>query len=147
MSMLETKIREIDDLLNGADLAATWNAFIRDDQEITEHRKVFGEIPFDNFMAIKDNTVYEIGKICGEDYKKFLNDIIVDYENSGFAHWSQTDDWLIYEGSGLYRSFNLAYEAIDYILNNLDLVDMCDCSAEDIADRFIEYIKVNSMTF
>ena len=144
---IEKKINIMADLVGGGDdLAGMWNAFIKEDEEMKKLAERIGTDFADKFLHIRDNVVEQIGEVCGGDYKQFLTDILQDYENTGYPHWCVEDDWVIYEGSGIWHSEECADGMIGYILGS-EALDDAEITSEEIADRFIKYIKVNSMTF
>lgn len=145
MSIIETKIKEMDNIVSGDDLVGMWNAFIEKDEEMQKLAKRIGKDFYDKFFHIRDNTVDQIGEICGNDYKKFVSEILDDYENSGYAHWQVDDDWLVYEGGGRWHTEEQACSMIGHILESETLEEFgnLEITAEEIADRFIKYLEEN----
>lgn len=145
MSKLEMKIDKIRDLVGGSDdIVGMWNAFIKENDEMQKLKAKSGEDLFDKALHIRDNVVDQIGELCGGDYKQFLADILQNYEDSGYVHWSAGEDWVVCDGSGLYYSAEYADGMLDHILTS-ELIDNAGngITPIEIADHFIKYIKKN----
>ena len=85
MSIIEKKVEKMADIVSGNDLVGMWNAFIEKDDEMQKLKERIGADFYDKFFHIRDNVVEQIGEICGNDYKKFVSEILDDYENSGYV--------------------------------------------------------------
>lgn len=145
MSIIEKKVEKMADIVSGNDLVGMWNAFIEKDDEMQKLKERIGADFYDKFFHIRDNVVEQIGEICGNDYKKFVSEILDDYENSGYAHWQVDDDWLVYEGGGRWHTEPYADNMIGHILESETLEEFgnLEITAEEIADRFIKYLEEN----
>ena len=133
-------MKQVSNLANGNDLIGLWDAFITADPDI---KKWCADEMLAKNLTILDNTVENIGKLCGGDYKKFLEGIMGDYEYYGHCNWSHGEDWVIYDSSSgieKYVSFQCANEMIQYILENVHWEDY-DTDEDVILKRFIEYME------
>lgn len=133
-------MKQVTNFASGYDLVRLWNAFITVDPDLKAWCECF---ILSQTLTILDNTVENIGKLCGGDYKKFLEDIINDYAYYGHCNWSHGDDWLIYDSSSgiaTYVSFKQANDMIQYILDNVHWYEF-KTNDDAILKRFIDYLE------
>lgn len=139
--MIEKCMRAVTNIVTGNDLVDEWDAFVTTDPELQAYRSKFGRKPFDEFMFIRDNTLENIGELCGGDYKAFVTDVLEAYERYWTDPWTPSEDWLVKEPGDVYVSNRYADSAIEYVLNNIGVVGLEQKDAEGIAERFLTHVR------
>ena len=139
--LIEKCMRAVTDIITGNDLVGVWEAFVTTDPGLQTYRARFGEKRFDEFMIIRDNTVENIGELCGGDYKSFVADVLEAYERDGTEYWKPSEDWLVKEPGDVYVSNEYADYAIEYVLDNIGVIGLMEKDAEGIAERFLTHVR------
>lgn len=138
---IEACVKEVHDIVSGEELAGVWNEFVGSDPWLADYRKNWGEKTFDRFMLISDNTAEAIADLFDNDYKEFVESAIAAYEDSGVTFWDAGDDWLIREPDGKANTEEYADTMVEYILNNIGVIDITEEDAVKIAKRFLTYVR------
>ena len=138
---IESCVSAVHDIVNGEDLVGTWNSFVQSDPWLVNYRKNWGEKTFDRYMLISANTAESIAELFDGDYKGFVESVIDAYTDSGDTYWDAGYDWLIREPDGKANTEAYADDMIEYILDNIGVVDITEDDAVKIAQRFLAYVR------
>ena len=138
---IENCVRVVHDIVSGEELAGVWNEFVGSDPWLADYRKNWGEKTFDRYMLISDNTSEAIADLFDNDYKEFVDSTIAAYEDSGVTFWNAGHDWLIREPDGKANTEEYADTMIEYILNNIGVIDITEEDAVKIAQRLLIYVR------
>lgn len=120
-----------------ATIAKAWNMFV----ETPYMKAVIHDDEFAKWLVIHENTVDEIGKTCGNDFRNFVDECLKINRGDSISYYDFKDLYFIKRYGDVYVSEETVRELLEYIF---DAVFGEDFNIDAIQNQFNMYLTENA---